>query len=84
MATLPGLALCERFGFEVVSHGPITLPDGILPECRRYGEADRMSSLALGVVDRTAPHCLMEVGRGQRQLAVRAAALRGASPRGRS
>ena len=33
MATLLGLPLYERFGFEVISQGPIRLPDGILLEC---------------------------------------------------
>ena len=33
MATLPGLLLYERFGFTVRSHGPITLPDGVLVDC---------------------------------------------------
>lgn len=33
MATLPGLQLYERYGFRVVSRGPITLPDGTLVEC---------------------------------------------------
>jgi GNAT superfamily N-acetyltransferase len=33
MATLPGLPLYERFGFQVVSRAPITLPDGVLLPC---------------------------------------------------
>jgi GNAT superfamily N-acetyltransferase len=33
MATLPGLPLYERFGFRVISRGPITLPDGVLLDC---------------------------------------------------
>ena len=33
MATLPGLLLYERFGFQVTSRAPIVLPDGVEGEC---------------------------------------------------
>ncbi len=29
MATLPGIPLYERFGFRLLSHEMITLPDGV-------------------------------------------------------
>src|SRR5206468_6651031 len=33
MATLPGVPLYERFGFQQTSRAPITLPDGVLLPC---------------------------------------------------
>ena len=33
MATLPGRQLYRRYGFRVVSEGPITLPDGVELSC---------------------------------------------------
>src|SRR5215217_3899236 len=38
MATLPGLPLYERFGFQVRSREPIKLPDGVLLECAAMEE----------------------------------------------
>jgi GNAT superfamily N-acetyltransferase len=33
MATLPGVALYERFGFRIIEYGEITLPDGVTLQC---------------------------------------------------
>jgi hypothetical protein len=37
--TLPGVLLYERFGFLVLSRGPITLPDGVMLECAAMEKA---------------------------------------------